>query len=90
MCGSCPGARGEGVAAEGQVIEAQHGEDTELVRTGRAALPTGAMMEHIAKIGEYMTVPDCTTTGTVKDIRSEAGEALGSDPMSIYEIETAG
>ena len=47
-------------------------------------------MEHIPKIGEYMTVPDCTTTGTVKDIRTEAGEALGSDPMSIYGIETAG
>jgi hypothetical protein len=70
------------------VIEAQHGEDTELVSTGRAALPTGAMMEHIAKIGDYITVPDCATTGTVKDIRSEAGEALGSDPMLIYEIKT--
>ena len=47
-------------------------------------------MEHIAKIGEYITVPDCTTTGTVKNIRSEAGEALRSDPMLIYEIGTAG
>jgi hypothetical protein len=44
-------------------------------------------MEHMAKIGDYITVPNCTTIGTVKGIKqSEA--AIGSDPMLIYEIET--
>ena len=41
-------------------------------------------MEHILKINDYISVPDCTTTGTVKDIRG--GEML--NPTLIYEIET--
>ena len=45
-------------------------------------------MEQIAKIGDYITVPDCATTGTVKEIRNGDGVALGPEPMSIYEIET--
>ena len=45
-------------------------------------------MEQIAKIGDYITVPDCATTGTVKEIRSGDGAALGPEPMLIYEIET--
>ena len=44
-------------------------------------------MEQIAKIGDYITVPNCATIGTVKDIK-KGGAAIGSDPMLIYEIET--
>jgi len=44
-------------------------------------------MEHIAKIDDYITVPSCATTGTVKAIK-ESDAAIGSDPMLIYEIET--
>ena len=46
-------------------------------------------MEQIAKIGDYITVPDCTTTGTVKEVSDGGVEAIGSDPMLIYEIETS-
>ncbi len=45
-------------------------------------------MKQIAKIGDYITVPDCTTTGTVKNIKEGSGDAVGQDPVSIYEIET--
>lgn len=44
-------------------------------------------MEQIAKIGDYITVPNCATIGTVKNIK-DASDAIGSDPMLIYEIET--
>ncbi|MEO8340807.1 MAG: hypothetical protein ABI604_14010 [Nitrospirota bacterium] len=46
------------------------------------------IMEQIAKIGDYLTPPDCTTTGTVKNIKEGSGDAIGQDPMSVYEIET--
>jgi len=39
-------------------------------------------MEHMAKIGDYITVPNCTTIGTVKDIK-QGEAAIGSDPMLI-------
>ena len=45
-------------------------------------------MEQIAKIGAYITVPDCAMTGTVKDIKEGSGDAIGQDPMLVYEIET--
>ena len=44
-------------------------------------------MEHIAKIGDYITVPNCATIGTVTGIK-EGGAAIGSGPMLVYEIET--
>jgi hypothetical protein len=44
-------------------------------------------MEHIAKIGDHITVPNCATIGTVKGIK-EGDTAISSDPMLIYEIET--
>ena len=45
-------------------------------------------MEQIAKIGDYITVPDCATTGTVKAINEGDSDTLDADPMLIYEIET--
>ena len=45
-------------------------------------------MEHIARIGDYITVPDCATTGTVKAIKNGVPEATEPDQMLIYEIET--
>ena len=45
-------------------------------------------MEHIASIGDYITVPDCATTGTVKAIKNGGPEATEPDQMLIYEIET--
>lgn len=45
-------------------------------------------MEQIAKIGDYITVPDCATTGTVKNIKEGSGDAIEQDPMLVYEIET--
>ena len=45
-------------------------------------------MKHIAKVGDYITVPDCATTGTVKEIRTGSREVTSDDPMLIYEIET--
>ena len=45
-------------------------------------------MEQIAKIGDYITVPDCATTGTVKAINRGDSDTLDADPMLIYEIET--
>ena len=45
-------------------------------------------MEQIAKIGDYITPSDCTTTGTVKNIEEGRGDAIGQDPVSVYEIET--
>lgn len=44
-------------------------------------------MEQIAKIGDYITVPNSTTIGTVNAIK-DGDAAIGSDPISIYEIET--
>jgi hypothetical protein len=46
-------------------------------------------MEQIAKIGDYITVPDCATTGTVKTIKGGDSDTLDADPMLIYEIETS-
>ncbi|RPH79179.1 MAG: hypothetical protein EHM80_08490 [Nitrospiraceae bacterium] len=45
-------------------------------------------MEHIAKIGDYITVPDCATTGTVKAIKESGRNRSAQDQMLIYEIET--
>ena len=45
-------------------------------------------MEQVAKIGDYITVPDCATTGTVKAINEGDSDTLATDPMVIYEIET--
>ena len=45
-------------------------------------------MEQIAKIGDYITVHDCATTGTVKAINEGDSETLDTDPMLIYEIKT--
>ena len=45
-------------------------------------------MEQIAKIGEYITPPDCATTGTVKGIKESDLDPTSTDPMLIYEIET--
>ena len=46
-------------------------------------------MEQIAKIGDYVSVPDCVTTGTVKGIKDGGQEAIDQDPMLVYEIETS-
>lgn len=46
------------------------------------------IMEQIVKIGDYITVPDCATTGTVKAINGGDSDTLDADPMLIYEIET--
>ena len=45
-------------------------------------------MEQIAKIGDFITVPDCATTGTVKAINEGDSDTVDTDPMLIYEIET--
>lgn len=45
-------------------------------------------MVQIAKIGDYITPPDCTTAGTVKNIEGGSGDAIEQDPVSVYEIET--
>ena len=45
-------------------------------------------MEQIAKVGDYITVPDCATTGTVKNIKEGSGDEIEQDPMLVYEIET--
>ena len=45
-------------------------------------------MEQIGKVGAYITVPDCATTGTVKNIKEGSGDAIEQDPMLVYEIET--
>ena len=45
-------------------------------------------MEQIAKIGDYITVPDCATTGTVKSIKESGQDASAQEQMLIYEIET--
>ena len=42
------------------------------------------IVPHIVTINDYISVPDCTTTGTVKDI--QAGHL--NPPLMIYEIET--
>lgn len=44
-------------------------------------------MEQVAKVGDYISVPNATTIGTVKAIKN-GDAAIGSDPMLIYEIET--
>ena len=44
-------------------------------------------MDRIAKINDYISVPDCATTGTVKDIKAEGLDAIGPNSMLIYEIE---
>jgi hypothetical protein len=63
-------------------------------RKGRASrldvnrpLVLGGRMERIAEIGDYITVPNSTTIGTVKAIK-DGDAAIGSDPMLVYEIET--
>ena len=45
-------------------------------------------MEQIAKIGDYITPPDCATTGTVKTIEERSADAIGQNPISVYEIQT--
>ena len=45
-------------------------------------------MEQIGKIGAYITVPDCATTGTVKNIKEGSGDAIGQKRILVYEIET--
>jgi hypothetical protein len=47
-------------------------------------LEMGRIMEQIAKIGDHITVPDCATTGTVKNMQ----EGSGQGPILVYEIET--
>ena len=39
-------------------------------------------------IGDYITVPDCAPTGTVKAIKVGVSGATGQDRMLFYEIET--
>ena len=46
-------------------------------------------MEQIAKVNDYISVPDCATTGTVKDIKAGDPDATSPDPIPIYEIETS-
>jgi hypothetical protein len=41
-------------------------------------------MEQLAQIGDYITVPDSATTGTVKNMQ----EGSGQGPMLVYVIET--
>jgi hypothetical protein len=36
-------------------------------------------LEQIAKIGAYSTVPDCATTGTVKNPKEGSGDAIGQE-----------
>lgn len=36
-------------------------------------------MEQIAKIGAYITVPHCATTGAVKNIKEGNGDAIGQE-----------
>jgi hypothetical protein len=43
-------------------------------------------MEHVLKINDYISVPDCATTGTVKDIQ---GGGMINPTLMIYEIETS-
>ena len=45
-------------------------------RSETAAVRWGGRMEHIAKIGDYITVPNCATIGTVKDKRAALRSAL--------------
>ena len=45
-------------------------------------------IEQIAQIRDHITVPDCVTTGTVKDIKEGSREADGQDAMLVYEMET--
>ena len=45
-------------------------------------------MEPIAQIGDYITLPNCETTGTVENIEEGIGDAIRQDSMSVYEIET--
>lgn len=45
-------------------------------------------MEQIAKIGAYITVPDCATTGTVKNIKEGSGDAIGQEAV-VDELYTA-
>ena len=46
------------------------------------------IMVQIAKIGDYITPSECTTTGAVEPIEEGRGDAIGQDPMSVDEIET--
>jgi len=46
-------------------------------------------MEQIARINDYISVPDCATTGTVKEITAGGPDAIGQDSMPVYEIETS-
>ena len=45
------------------------------------------MEQQIANINDYISVPDCSTTGTVKDIKG--GGLSIPESMLIYEIETS-
>ena len=46
------------------------------------------IMEQIAKINDSISVPDCETTGTVKDIKT-GHDAISPDVVPIYEIDTS-
>ena len=46
-------------------------------------------MEQVAKVNDYISVPDCATTGTVKHIKAGDRDAPSLDPLQIYEIETS-
>jgi hypothetical protein len=45
--------------------------------------------EQIAQLNDYISVPDCATAGTVKDIKTGGRDTISPDPMPIYEIETS-
>ena len=45
------------------------------------------VMEHIARIGDSITVPDCATTGTVNAITVGVSKATDQDRTFVYEIE---
>ena len=44
-------------------------------------------MEPIAQIGDYITLPNCETTGTVENIKEGSGDAIGQDPMSAMRLK---
>lgn len=48
----------------------------------------GGIVEQIVNITDDISVPDCATTGTVKDIQDGGEDAISPNSMLIYEIET--
>ena len=45
--------------------------------------------EQIARINDCISVSDCATTGTVKEIKAGGRDAIGQNSMLVYEIETS-